>query len=191
MALMPAASSTLPLDGGNPINVAKCQGEYTMRRSHLSLLLVMLLASVLAVAGCGSTAANNAPPTATSGMPATATTTTSASANSAACKGVTTINQALTSLSDKTATATVGDVKAAQAKVTNAVNTIQAQHPTDPQGFVSQVSAANDKLTEKLAAYPDQTLISQTTANVTDLKTRVSDAQGKTQKLAGELNCPM
>ena len=153
-----------------------------MRRSLISMLLVMLI-SLLAVAACGSSSASNAaskpPPTATS----------SASAKAVTCNSVTTINQALTSLSSITVSTTVGDVKAAQAKVANAAKEIQAQHPTDPQGFVSQVSAANDKLTEKLAGYPDQTPIGQTSDTAPDLKAKVADAQGKTEQLAAELKC--
>lgn len=152
-------------------------------RRPLSSMLVVMLALQLAVAACGSSSASHSaskpPPTATA----------SASAEALPCHLVTTINQALSSLSNLTVSTTVGDVKAAQAKVANATKAIQAQHPTDPQGFVSQVSAANDKLTEKLAGYPDQTPISQTSDTAPDLKTKVADAQGKTDQLAAELKC--
>jgi hypothetical protein len=112
------------------------------------------------------------------------------SAKATACQGVTTINQALTSLAALTVNATVGEVKAAQAKVATAVRTIEAQHPADPQGLASQVSAANANLTEKLAGYPDQTPIGQTTDTVQDLKAKAAEAQGKTAQLAATLQCP-
>lgn len=151
-----------------------------MRRSYISLLVVML-ASVLAVAACNSSSASRSTsdPTATSTAPAKAV----------VCDGVTTIDQALASLANANVSTTVGDVRAVQMKVANAVSTIQAQHPTDPQGFVSKVSAANDKLTEKLAGYPDRTPIGQTSTTIQDLKTRVADAQGKTAQLAANLGC--
>jgi hypothetical protein len=155
-----------------------------MRRSHIPLLIVLLVA-LLVVAGCGSSTTSSSSATPTSAATAIST----GSAMASACNGVTTINQALTSLSNITINATVGDVKAAQAKVANAVTMIQALHPTDPQGLVSQVNAANNKLTEKIAGYPDQTPIGQTSDTVQDVKTRVADAQSKTAKLDTELKC--
>jgi hypothetical protein len=157
-----------------------------MKRSLTALLLVMLVA-LLVIAGCGSNTSSSSNSNASSGAPATATSTTSA--KTTACKGVSGINQALTSLSNITVDTTVGDVKAAQAKITNAMATIQAQHPIDNQGLVGQVSAANDKLTEKIAGYPNQTPIGKTSDNVQDMKARVADAQTKTKKLGTELDC--
>ena len=155
-----------------------------MRRSYISLLVVMLV-SVLAVAACSSSPASRSTSDPTSDPTATST----APAKAVVCNGVTTINQALASLANANVSTTVGDVRAVQMKVANAVSTIQAQHPTDPQGFVSKVSAANDKLTEKLAGYPDRTPIGQTSTTIQDLKTRVADAQGKAAQLAANLGC--
>jgi len=155
-----------------------------MRRSLIPLLVVMLVA-LLVVAGCDSSTTSSSNTTSSSAATATAT----GSAKATACNGVTTINQALTSLSNISVSATVGDVKAAQAKVANAVTIIEAQHPSDPQGLVSQVSVANDKLTEKIAGYPNRTPIGQTSDTVQDMKTKVADAQSKTDKLAAELKC--
>jgi hypothetical protein len=153
-----------------------------MRRSLIPLLVVML-ASLLALAACGSTAASNA----VSNPPSAATATRPAKA--AACNGVMTINQALSSLSDINASATVGDVKAVQAKVAKAVTTVQAHVTTNQEGIVSQISAANAKLTEKLAGYPDTTPIGQTSTTVQDIKTKAADVQNKTAQLASALNC--
>jgi hypothetical protein len=149
-----------------------------MRRFPIALLIVMLVA-LLVIAGCG--------PSTPSGSTATATATGPVKAT--LCNGVTTIHQTLTSLSNVTVSTTVGDVKAAQAKVSNAVTTNQQQHPADPQGLVGQVSAANDKHTEKLAGYPDQTPIGQTSETVQDVKAKVADAQTRTQQLSTELKC--
>lgn len=156
-----------------------------MRRSSIALLLLTMLAGLLAIAGCGSNTASSSSAAYAPSPMATST----GSARETACNGVSNINKALTSLSNVSANATVGDVKAAQTKVTNAVNAIQAQHPTDPQGLVNQLSTANAKLTEKLAGYPDQTPIGQTSENIQDLKARVAEAQTKTNQLSGELKC--
>ena len=153
-----------------------------MRRS-LPLLLVVMLAPLLALAACASTADSN--------LPATVMTTPTAtgSAKVAACNGVMTMNQALSSLSNINASATVGDVKAAQAKVAKAATTVQAKIPADQEGALSQISEANAKLTEKLAGYPDSTPIGQTSTTAQDIKTRAAEVQNKTDQLASALNC--
>jgi hypothetical protein len=112
------------------------------------------------------------------------------SAKAIACKGVTTINQALISLANISVSTTVGDVKAAQTKVANAVNAIQARVSTNDEGLLSQVSAANGKLAETIKDYPDQSPIGQTSTSVQDIKARVADAQSKTERLASALTCP-
>ncbi len=155
-----------------------------MRRSLIPLLAIML-ASLLAVVACGSTATSNAVAIPSS----TATATVTGSAKAAACNGVMSMNKALSSLSNINASATVGDVKAVQAKVAKAVTTVQTQVPTDQEGAVSQISAANAKLTEKLAGYPDKTPIGQTSTTAQEIKTKAADAQNKTDQLASALNC--
>jgi hypothetical protein len=149
-----------------------------VRRSLIPLLVVML-ASVLAIAACSSNAVAN--------PPATRTATTSAKAT--ACNGVTTMNQALDSLSNINASATVGDVKAVQAKVAKAVTVVQTRVPSDEEGLLSQISAANAKLTEKIAGYPDSTPIGKTSTTAQDIKTKAADAQGKTEQLSSTLKC--
>jgi hypothetical protein len=146
-----------------------------------------MLAALLAIAGCGATTSSSTGSSATSTPSAMATST--GAVRTAACNGVNTINQALSNLSTATSSVTVGDVKSAQMKVANAVNNIQMQHPTDPQGLVNQVSTANQKLTEKLAGYPDTTPIGQTSDTVQDVKAKAATAQGKAQQLGTELQC--
>jgi hypothetical protein len=115
--------------------------------------------------------------------------TSTAVAQSAACNGITNINQALASLSSVNASTTVGDVRAAQLKVINAVNAIHSQVPTADGTLLSQITTANAQLTAKLAGYTDSTPIGHTSDTVQDVKTKVSDAQAKTTQLADKLNC--
>jgi hypothetical protein len=115
--------------------------------------------------------------------------TSTAVAQSALCNGVTNINQALVSLSSVNADTTVGEVRAAQVKVTNAVNAIHSRVPTADGTLLSQITTANAQLTAKLAGYPDSTPIGHTSETVQDVKTKVSDTQDKTAQLANKLNC--
>jgi hypothetical protein len=172
-----------------------------MRYFHNTWRLGIVLVCLLAVAACGGT---SSPSTSTVSTPSISTSLTSttpstsssststastAVAQSALCNGVTTINQALVSLSGVSVDTTVGDVRAAQLKVVNAVNAIHSSVPTADGTLLSQITAANAQLTAKLAGYPDSTAIGHTSETVQDVKTKVSDAQGKTMQLAGKLNC--
>ena len=164
-----------------------------MRYFHNTWRLGLVLVCLLAVAACGGTST-----TATTATTATATkapgspvamSTSTAVAQSALCNGVTTINQALVSLSSVNANATVGDVRAVQVKVTSAVNAIHSRVPTADGALLNQITTANAQLTAKLAGYTDSTPIGHTSETVQDVKTKVSDTQAKTTQLANKLNC--
>ena len=149
-----------------------------MRPSRVSLLIVLLI-MMLMLAACGSSSATTQPPAGSS----------TSSAKATACNGLSTINQALTSLSGTQVNTTVGDVQAAQQKVTNAVNTI-AKIPAASGPLLDQIKAANDQLTAKLAGYPPNTPIGQTSVKVQDVKTTAASAQSKTTAIASRLKCP-
>ncbi|MGO8948024.1 MAG: hypothetical protein ACLQUY_10250 [Ktedonobacterales bacterium] len=159
-----------------------------MGRSRTISLLVAILVCLLAVAACGSSSSASTAPTAKPSA-STAPTTMSAAAKTAACNGVSTINQALTSLSSVNGTTTVGDVKTAQAKVTAQVNVIKPLVPSSDGALVSQLSAANTQLSAQIAGYSDQTPISKTSVNVAGVKSRVATAQSTTNNLSSYLNC--
>lgn len=150
-----------------------------MRPFHGSLLIVLLI-MMLTLAACGSSSATTPPPSGSS----------TSSAKAAACNGLSTINQALTSLSGTQVDTTVGDVQAAQQKVTNAVNTIASKIPATSGQLLDQIKAANDQLTAKLAGYPPNTPIGQTSVKVQDVKTTAASAQSKTTAIASRLKCP-
>jgi len=159
-----------------------------MRYFHNTWRLGPVLVCLLAVAACGGT---STPATTATKVPAspTAMSTSTAVAQSALCDGVTNINQALASLSNVNADTTVGDVRAAQVTVTNAVNAIHSKVPTADGTLLSQITTANAQLTAKLVGYADSTPIGHTSETVQDVKTKVSDTQTKTTQLANELNC--
>jgi hypothetical protein len=161
-----------------------------MRYFHNTWRLGPVLVCLLAVAACGgtSTPATSATATKAPASPAAMSTST-AVAQSTLCNGVTNMNQALASLSSVNANTTVGDVRAAQVKVTNAVNAIHSRVPTADGTLLSQITTANAQLTAKLVGYTDSTPIGHTSETVQDVKTKVSDAQAKTTQLANNLNC--
>src|SRR5271166_3765588 len=163
-----------------------------MRYFHNTWRLGLVLVCLLAVAACGgtSTTATTATATATKAPASPAAMSTStAVAQSALCTGVTNINQALVSLSSVNVNTTVGDVRAAQVKVINAVDAIHSRVPAADGTLVSQITTANAQLTAKLAGYTDSTPIGHTSDTVQDVKTKVSDTQAKTTQLANKLNC--
>jgi hypothetical protein len=153
-----------------------------MRRSCVSLLVGVVVA-LLALAACGpnsTTSSSDASPP--SGTP-------TGPARTAVCAGITTVNQALASLSSVDVNTTVGQVKSAQQKVTKALNAIEPQIPSDSGTVFSQVKQANDQLAAAIKDYPDETPIGQTSAKIQDLQTTVANAQSKTERLASRLHC--
>src|SRR5215472_15128733 len=160
-----------------------------MRYFHNTWRLGLVLFCLLAVAACGGTTATGTATATKAPASPTAMSTSTAVAQSALCDGVTNINQALTSLSNVNADTTVGEVRAAQVKVTNAVNAIHSKVPTADGTLLSEITTANAQLTAKLAGYTDSTPIGHTSETVQDVKTKVSNAQGKTTQLADTLNC--
>ena len=156
---------------------------------------------LLAVAACSGTSGNTT--TSSSSKSTTPITSTPMSSNSstatpgtpvaqtAACKGVVQINQALVNLSNVTVDTTVGDVRAAQLKVLNTANAIHSQIPAANGTLLAQITTASAQLTAKLAGYPNSTTIGHTSETVQDVKTKVSDAQAKTTQLANNMNCKL
>jgi hypothetical protein len=136
-----------------------------------------MLAALLLLAACGST------PT------ASGTTPPSASAKEAACAGLATINSTLTKLLSTNASTTVGEVKAAQTKITNALNTVDSHVPGAPGDLSRQIRSANAQLTDKIQGYPDSTPIGQTSENVQDIKAKAANAQAKVSLFTTLLKC--
>lgn len=151
-----------------------------MARRSYAFLLVIMLVSLMMLAACGSPPASTTSPSGT----------TTAPAKTAVCNGLGRVNQALASLSNVSASSTVGDVKAAQQKVTTALSAIESRLPSGSGPLLDQLKSANDKLTAKLEGYPDSTPIGQTSVKVQDIKSSVASAQSKTTALISASKCP-
>ncbi|HEY7975012.1 MAG TPA: hypothetical protein VIG77_11145 [Ktedonobacterales bacterium] len=146
-----------------------------MTRRSYAYLLAVLLMLVTTLVACGSTSSSGSPP--------------SGSAKTTVCNGLTRVNQALDSLSNVNSSTTVGEVKAAQQKVTSALSAIESQIPAASRPLLDQLKSANDKLTAKLEGYPDNTPIGQTSVKVQDIKASVATAHSKTNSLISVLQC--
>ena len=119
-----------------------------MRYFHNMWRLGGLLVCLLAVAACSGTSntattsssSTSKTPISSTPMSSSSGTATSATggAQTALCNGVSTINQALVSLSGVSVDTTVGDVRAAQLKVVNAVYAIHSRVPTADGTLLSQ-----------------------------------------------------
>ncbi len=151
-----------------------------MRYARVAGVLVIAL---LLFAGC-ATATTTTTPTST-------TTPSSTSVAGKLCPSLTTINQALTQLATVGEQTTVGDVKAAQQKVTNALTTL-SQLPL-PSGngsnALSALQSANDQLTAAIKDLPDTATIAQVSSGLQDFKSKVTQAQASATRLASALKC--
>jgi hypothetical protein len=145
-----------------------------MKRSCAAPLAIIVTALLL-LAACGAT-------------PTTAT-TSGTSAKAKACAGLATINSTLTSLLSVNASTTVGDVRQAQTKITNALDTVDSHVPGPPGDLSRQIRSANAQLTDKVEGYPDSTPIGQTSESVQDIKAKATNAQAKVSLLTTALKC--
>ena len=138
-----------------------------------SRLVVMLMAAPLAVllllAGCGTT-----------------TTTTGTASN--LCQRLTTINQSLTQLSNVGEKTTVGEVKAAQQKLTTALNAL-SRLPGSGGTTLSDLQAANDQLAAAIKDQPDSATMGQLSVKLQDFQGKVTQAQTAATKLSSTLKC--
>ncbi len=138
-----------------------------------SRLVVMLMAAPLAVllllAGCGTT-----------------TTTTGTASN--LCQRLTTINQSLTQLSNVGEKTTVGEVKAAQQKLTTALNAL-SRLPGSGGTTLNDLQTANDQLTAAISGQPDSATMGQLSVKLQDFKGKVTQAQTAATKLSSTLKC--
>lgn len=145
-----------------------------MRRSRVAIIL---MAALLLFAGCGTTT------TSTSG----ANTSASAGAASKLCQRLATINQSLTQLSTVGDNTTVGEVKAAQQKITDALAAL-GRLPGEGTAL-SSLQAANDQLAAAIKDQPDSATMGQVSVKLQDFKGKVTQAQTAATKLSSVLKC--
>lgn len=147
-----------------------------MRHSRLACILI---AVPLLLGGCGTT-------TATSSTSNGAVSTTRS--GSSLCSHVTTINQALTQLSNIGDKTTVGEVKAIQQKLTTALGLL-SKLPNGGGSALKNVETVNHQLAAAIRDKPDGATLGQTSAQLQSLKGKVAQAQGGVTKLASLLKC--
>lgn len=153
-----------------------------MRYARVAGVLVIAL---LLFAGCATAT------TTTTTTPTSTTTPSSTRVADKLCPYLTTINQALTQLATVGEQTTVGDVKAAQQKVTNALTGL-SQIPL-PSGngsdALSALQSANDQLTAAIKDLPDTATIAQVSSGLQDFKSKVTQAQASATRLTSALKC--
>lgn len=143
-----------------------------MRHSRLVVMLMAtLLAALLLLAGCGTT-----------------TTTTGTGTSSNLCQRLTTINESLTQLSNVGEKTTVGEVKAAQQKLTTALNAL-SRLPGSASTALSGLQTANDQLAAAIKDQPDSATMGQISVKLQDFKGKVTQAQTAATKLSSTLKC--
>ncbi len=139
-----------------------------MKRTPVALALALML---LLLVGCGTT-----------------TSQTTTGTTSTICQQIQTINQSLTTLAgigDKT---TVGEVKAAQQKLTKALDAL-AKLPVGNGSTLNDLRQANDQLAAEIKDMPDSATIGEMGPRLQQFKQNVTKAQTATTKLSSLLQC--
>lgn len=144
---------------------------------HACIALVGAVALLLLV-GCGTTTTPSA-----SNESASPTGTTSK-----VCQRLTTINQSLTQLANVGEKTTIGEVKAAQQKLTNALNAVPAL-PGNAGDALSKLQSANDQLAAAIKDIPDSATVGEVGPRLQDFKGKVTQAQESATKLTSTLKC--
>ena len=141
-----------------------------MRHSRaIVLLMAALLAALMLLAGCS-------------------TTTSATDTTSNLCQRLTTINQSLTQLSNVGEQTTVGEVKAIQQKITNALGVL-TKLPGGGGSALSDLQNANNELTAMTKDKPDSATIGEVSPRLQDFKDKVAKAQTAATKLSSTLKC--
>lgn len=151
-----------------------------MKRTPIALGLALML---LLLVGCG--AATTPATTTTATTTATATTTTTAST---LCQRMQPINQALAQLAGVGDNTTVGDIKAAQQKLTTALNALSLI-PASEGSALTDLKAANDQLAAEIKDLPDSATVGEVGPRLQNFKANVTKAQTAATKLTSLLKC--
>ena len=110
-------------------------------------------------------------------------------AQAAACQGVNTIGQALTSLSKVGSNTTIGEIKTVQEQITTQLNNIANRIPGENGPVLTRLETANSQLAATLQGHPDSATLAQTSAGVQGFQAKVSNAQTEQTQLATRLKC--
>lgn len=144
-----------------------------MKRTPVALALALML---LLLVGCGATTSP------------TTTGTTTDTTTSTICQQIQTINQSLTKLAGIGDNTTVGDVKAAQQKLTKALDAL-TKLPVGNGSTLNDLQQANDQLAAEIKDMPDSATIGEMGSRLQQFKQNVTKAQTATTKLNSLLKC--
>jgi phage-related minor tail protein len=139
-----------------------------MRHSRLAIIL---LAALLLLAGCGATSISTAGVT------------------DKICQGLAAVEQPLNQLANVGDQTTVGEVKALQQKVTNALGVLTKIPGLSDSSALSQLQQANDELTAAIQGQPDDATMGQVGPKFQDFKSKVAQAQSKLNSMKSTFKC--
>lgn len=146
--------------------------------SHTRTAVALVVAALLLLVGCGSTGGGS-----TSGGSGATT-----GASSQICQRLANVNQSLKQVATIGTNTTVGEVKAAQQKLTNALNKLE-QLPGSGDTALKDLQTANDQFAATIAGLPDSATIGQVSSQLQAFQVRVAKAQTAVTKLTSTLHC--
>lgn len=148
------------------------------KKPHTRIAVALIVASLLLLVGCSSTG----------GGSTSSGTAASTASSSQFCQRLANVNQALKQASTIGTNTTVGEVKAVQQKLTNALNKLE-QLPGSGDSALKDLQAANDQLAATIAGLPDSATVGQVSSQLQTFQSRVAKAQTAVTKLTSTLHC--
>jgi len=142
------------------------------------MALALVVASLLLLVGCGSTGGGST----SSGSGA------STGASSQVCQRLANVDQSLKQAATIGTNTTVGEVKASQQKLTDALNKLE-QLPGSRDTALKDLQTANDQFAATIAGLPDSAQVGQVSSQLQTFQSRVAKAQTAVTKLTSTLHC--
>ena len=147
-----------------------------MKQPHPALGFVV--AALLLLTGCSATAS-------ASGSAAVASPTGPAGK---ICQPLGTVSQTLTQLASIGDDTTIGEVKAAQQKLANALKALAAL-PGSRGSAYDSIKSMSDQLAAAVKSQPDSATVGQAGPKLQGLKAKMAQVQAAATTLASSLNC--
>lgn len=145
---------------------------------HTRIAVALVVASLLLLVGCSSIG----------GGSTSSGTAESTGAASQFCQRLANVNQALKQAATIGTNTTVGEVKAAQQKLTNALNKLE-ELPGSGDSALKDLQSANDQLAATIAGLPDSAQVGQVSSQLQAFQSRVAKAQTAVTRLTSTLHC--
>ncbi len=136
-----------------------------------SRIAIILLAALLLLAGCAATSVS------------------SGNVTNKICQGLASVEQPLNQLANVGDQTTVGEVKALQQKVTNALSVLTKVPGLSDSSALSDLQQANDQLAAAIKDQPDSATMGQVGPKLQDFKSKVAQAQSKLNSMKSTFKC--